>query len=325
LGGEPPKSVVLFANAGAAVGMGHLFRSLAVGEALGRRSIRARLLVPREAAQATAGCSVEVEPVGADPSVIAAAILERGPDRVVIDSYPHLRPLARALHDAGIPVAVFDDEYTVEPTARWVVNASPHADADRYRAITGAALLLGPRYASVAPVFREARRRFRVRERLGRVLVALGGTDAAGNLGALIDRLEAELPESVSLDVVGAVPARTSTRVRWHGFMDQPDLADLMARSDAAVLGGGSMLMQSMTVGLPAVAWPQVARQRGHAAAWSEYGGIEVAEEAGDAARRLSRLADSVVRRRMAGAGRSAIDGKGPDRIAAELARSAER
>jgi len=251
----------------------------------------------------------------ASANVFSKAILGRSTCALVLDSYRQRELLIASARQN--PVLLFDDHYAPPPGASLVVNASPSATRRRYPSCPGA--LLGPKYASLHSAFAAARTRMRIREKTGRILVALGGNDTVGNLAAVVALLLKAVP-AAELIVCGAPGSavRASPRVVRREWLNQAELAEVMASCDLAVLAGGQMLVQAACLGLPAVAIPQSSHQALHAADWKTFGSAIVADTlaaAAEAACRIS-LAD---RARMSAAGRKAVDGKGATRIARQL------
>lgn len=311
-------SAIFFADAGPGVGLGHVFRAYALFVEMTARGFDARFLVPISAQQLQELGIACAEPVPDNYSAIRNAVLGLRPSILVLDTYRRLAELLRLARDeAHAIVVVFDDHYRISEPVNAVVNASPAANAARYQRVVGHALL-GPAYASIHPSFRQARERFAVRAEVERVLVALGGADTAGNFRRLVRELSNHIPASTEVIALtsGPLGIEATPRIREVGWVTQPDLADLMSRSDLAVFGGGSMLSQAASIGLPVISWPQTPRQRDNAQAWGTLGMLVQINELDQLAGAAGQIAHAAFRESISNAGRSAVDGVGASRIA---------
>lgn len=305
--------IYCFADSGARVGSGHIFRTYPVLQALLQADVTGCMMTPVRRRKISEMQLSHTFPANA--KVFSRAILEERPCAVVLDSYRQRKLLIASARQN--PVLLFDDHYAPPPGASLIVNASPSATCGRYSNCPGA--LLGPKYASLHGAFAAARAHMRIRKKSGRIFVALGGNDTGGNLASVVRLLLKAVPVA-ELIVCGApgsaIPA--NSRVVRREWLNQAEVAELMASSDLAVLAGGQMLVQAACLGLPAVAIPQSSHQALHAADWKNLGSVIVADtpaDAAEAARRIS-LAD---RARMSVAGRKVVDGKGATRIARSL------
>jgi len=251
----------------------------------------------------------------ASAKAFAGAVSAVRAGSVVIDTYRQKRLLLAAAK--GKPTLVFDDHYKPPMGSSIVVNASPSATRDRYK--IPSKLLLGPGYASLHSAFSRSRRRFQVRAKIQRILVALGGNDTAGKLPAVVRAVRKLFP-SAELSVCGAPAANIPDHplIVRNAWLSQQDMANLMGSCDLGVLAGGQMLVQAACIGLPALALPQTPNQALHAASWETIGSVVVAQTPA----RLTSAAGTLslaVRRRMSEAGRNVVDGKGAGRIAKQL------
>ena len=123
-------------------------------------------------------------------------------------------------------------------------------------------LLLSPRYALLRPEY--AQYREKMKQRTGetrRVLVFMGGSDNANMTGLVLEALSVNALAHLEVDVVvGASNSHADTiakqvenRPNTHLHTSRPHLADLMAKADLAIGGGGVTTWERMCLGLPSI------------------------------------------------------------------------
>jgi UDP-2,4-diacetamido-2,4,6-trideoxy-beta-L-altropyranose hydrolase len=161
-----------------------------------------------------------------------------------------------------------------------------------------------------------------VKQDIRRIMVALGGEDARGNLPSLLASLLPLLREPVDICVPGAHPVAIRlpdhVTLTWE-WLKQDALARRMAEFDLAILAGGTMLWQAACVGVPTISWPQTQGQKGHATAWKRQGALIVIKSLNDLPAAWAWLQSPDSRQQLSRAGRGLIDGLGASRIAACL------
>lgn len=344
--------LILRADAGHRLGSGHVMRLAALAEAAVDAGGAARMLIGGEPAASVAMLTargldaVAIVPEfpdgdGLGEAALGHAAAELAADAIVLDG-PHFEPTAvRALVERGRPVASLDDRgLTPLPTAI-VINPGFGAEdlAERYRA--AGVRLLGRRYHLL-------RREFRayphggapLAERVRRVVITMGGSDPVGATA----RLVAAMPGvALELDVVlgpgfrdhaRLAVARAVARGRGHRVTlleRPPSVAAVLAACDLAISAAGGTLAELAYLGRPAYAvaiaddqLDLAARQR---AAGLVAGGHALATLADDLLTDdlATLVADGGRRRRLAAAAAATIDGLGPSRVLAALARAGLR
>ncbi len=307
--------ILCFADAGARVGSGHIFRVYPVVEALVQKGIFAQMVTPlREEDLASMGLGNTLSGSSGDFLRLAGECRRRA---ILWDSYRDRGDLVLAAR--GSDGVVFDDRCDPPPEVL-VINASPSARSQDYP--KNNRLLLGPEYSSLHPAFAAARENFCVRKGMGRIFVALGGNDTEGKLPEVVRRLLDVFP-SAELVVCGAPDAiiPDDRRVVRREWLTQNQIAGVMASCDLGVLAGGQMLVQAACVGLPVLALPQTENQRRHAEAWRDLGTLIVARDPDDLGL-LEQEFSLRNRQGMSEAGRKQVDGRGAERIAGRLLES---
>ena len=238
--------ILFIANAGPAVGGGHVMRSLSLARALGEHGAECVFLAPPvvagilDAFAPDMGRETVASVAAAD---LPAAVAGLGFDAVVFDHYG----LGRADHQfiaQGRPTLVIDDLADRPLAADVVLDSGPARTEEDYADLAGGArLLLGPRYAPLRPEF-AALREAAIARRGGpvqRVLVALGLTDVGGVTSRVLDRLR-QRNGHLAFDVVLGSEAPSLpglTRVAAHDprvmlHVDAQDMARLTLEADVA-------------------------------------------------------------------------------------------
>jgi UDP-2,4-diacetamido-2,4,6-trideoxy-beta-L-altropyranose hydrolase len=326
--------ILFIANAGPAVGGGHVMRSLSLARALEQHGADCVFLAPPAVAAILDSFAPDIgrEPASSldGPAVLDAAGGVRF-DAVVIDHYG----LAREDHEAiarGLPTLVIDDLADRPLAADLILDSGPaRAEADYALLAGNARLLLGPPYAPLRPQF-AALREQAIGRRGGpvqRVLVALGLTDVGGVTAGIVDRLR-QRSGQLAFDVVlgsGAPSLPGLTRVAAHDprvtlHVDAQDMAQLTLNADVAIGAGGSTTWERCTLGLPSVLVVLAENQRAAARALADRDAALVVDVADPdfpaafdrAAVRL--LSDATCRARLTAASLELCDGQGADRAA---------
>jgi spore coat polysaccharide biosynthesis predicted glycosyltransferase SpsG len=319
--------VALRADGGAAVGLGHVRRCLALATAIAPWGDCHLLL--RGDRDATAGAAVPVLAVGPvwDDTVTAAVGL--GASALVADSYAVTAADLRTARDVMPTVVAIDDTGRFPVPADIVVNAALGPQAPS--ATDGTVYLLGPRFALLAPDFTGAPRRL-VPAEIRRVLVALGGAARADLIALVVRAVRRALPAAAMDVVVGPVgDGLDAARVAVDGtdrvtLRPAPrTLRPLMDTAELAVTAGGVTLLELAAVGVPAVGISLAPNQDGNLGGFAEAGAVGLAGRASDAGLgdrvtvAVRDLADPARRRAMAERARALVDGGGAARVAACL------
>lgn len=313
--------VALHADAGKAIGLGHVSRCTGLALALRPLGLMPVMLN---------GAGDRLSPLftrlglaelrcDTDPSSLAATCRRVGAALLVADSYRLDRlELRRAM--AALPLAWFDDTAQPPLAADVIINGSPAASLLPYDLAAGMVALLGPSYQVVRPGLPSRHRTGPVR----RLLVTYGGADPK----AMGPRLAALLPPDLPCDfVVGPfadIPANLPPIARMHKAPE--NMAALIDGADLALCAGGQTLFELAAARLPAIAFGLGPDQRPTLDWLAQAGAIAFAGWADDDSTdvRLAGLlhdlrADETARRHLAERAHQQIDGRGAERIAAAL------
>ncbi|MBX7186649.1 MAG: NTP transferase domain-containing protein [Vicinamibacteria bacterium] len=324
---------ILFRVDGSRVrGMGHVYRSLAVAEAL-RESSRAEIafLMSADHAEGIATVSKSGYPVRVFKSggleVLIDSIQDFAPS-VVINDLPlveetYLRSLARLGTVTINLVDTLDDLERVSRDAQFVISVM-NEDRETPEGFYG-----GPAFAILRRHFQGRERVFR--EKPARILLTFGGADPQG-LTLKVAKALAPLTRDVEvLSVAGPAFPHTHVFEALQRTLGQnlplvkgvdTQMADLMLGADLVLCSGGMSVYEIAALGAPGVVLAQNAREDRRMREFSRFGtieylglGVDVDETAIlDAVRQL--LNDPERRREMSGRGRALVDGYGAARAA---------
>jgi len=310
-------NVLMDTGGGPRAGIGHVLRSLALARRL--RSLRMGV---RLAAEPPDVPLVRRARRQAGVSVLSSARWR--PNVVVVDRPDPSAPGLTALHRRWPSARLVALDYygpSVPALAATVnLNAARKAAGDRRVQRSGL------RYAIIRESFRAARRLTgRSRAGVRSVYVGFGGTDPHGWSLAAVRALTTVLPKGATIHlVVGQRPVEpmpAGARVRLHVAVGDP--SRLLAASDFAVIGGGTMLIEAACVGVPAIVVPRTRLERIFSREFVDAGAAKLIPVGrafparGVAKQAAAILRTPATRRRMRAAGRRLVDGRGVARIAA--------
>ena len=257
------KVAVLRADASSSIGVGHVMRSLSLGEALLDEGFGVELLsfelAPSLQSLATS-CGIEVVELLCAPrsSEDAQFVLERNADIVVVDGYEFSREFFAAIEQSDTPFAVIDDNAeTNAQSPHAVINQNPHASESLYAHMQGTPkLLLGLQYAMVRKEVREVAA-MHLPTREGEVFVAMGGADFLGLTAPIVEALaETGLQIRVAVGHANTQREPVQKLAEQHGhvtLIEQDDYVSSLASAHVAVLAAGSSLWEACAVGTPSI------------------------------------------------------------------------
>jgi spore coat polysaccharide biosynthesis predicted glycosyltransferase SpsG/CMP-N-acetylneuraminic acid synthetase len=323
---------VLFrVDGGASVGMGHVYRSLAVADAL-RQSSRAEVafLMQAEPAEGPAVVSRAGYPVRLVDRREAAWIEGIGdfaPD-VLINDLPRLEEgyLRGLSHLGATTVNLVDSLDDLERTEAYASTIVSVMNEERE---TPEEFYGGPAYAILRSHFQGRAKEIRTTPRM--VLLSFGGSDPQGYT-VMAARALQSLPESVEIVAV-AGPAFSHRAAFEHAAAAfvRPvrlvshvgaSIADLMQEADLVVGSGGMTVYEIAALGTPGVVLAQNTREDRRMREFADHGTVRYlglgtdVDESSLAAAVGSLLADVSERRSMSERGRTLVDGLGAARTA---------
>jgi len=334
-----PPRVLLVADAGPAVGGGHVMRCLTLAGALTRAGADCAFAATPEAAGLLDGFAGEAirrfaAPPG-DPAALCALAAQAartwGADFAVLDHYGAGRAEDAAMRAAAGRLLAIED-LRRRRDCDLLLDSSLGRRAGDY---PGVEALLGPGFALVRPEFAAERAASLARRAASAetrsVLVSLGLTDVGAITGRVVDvilpllgarRLEVVLGAGAQSLAAMELLADADPRVGVH--VDTQAMAALIADADMAIGAGGSSAWERCVLGLPAVTLILADNQRENTRALAAAGAAVALEVNGALIARLGEAfqglaGDAERRARMSQAAATLCDGAGAERVAARM------
>lgn len=325
--------LLIRADGGAGVGLGHLTRCLALAQAWKDRWQDEGGAVVLASRDIPAGPAERWRADGVD--IVSPETISGRFDWIVLDGARLTVPEHVA---SGARILMIDDDGTrAEYACDLLLNQNLGAGAELYAGKTDALLLLGPSHALLRRPFRQRAEAERpVPERARTLLVTFGGSDPGGHTERAIEAL-ALLREPVEAIILigGGNPRADAIRQRAAALsesrqgtspvlsvvVDSPDPSGLMRTADIALSAGGSTLWELAALGVPMVVGSAVPVEVLPVEAMAKAGAalsLGALSGAGPdvMARTLDRLIrDAEARAALSCHARALIDGAGADRV----------
>ena len=257
------KVAVLRADASGLIGVGHVMRSLALGEALldaGFDVMLATVDLPAGMRVEAHKCGITVVdlqcvPFGSDD---ALATLSLNGAVLVVDGYKFEREFFAEIENRATSFVVIDDNVETKALAPSVViNQNPHATPEMYAHLSGnPKLLLGLQNALLRREVREATK-LSVVPVAGKVFVAMGGSDFLKLTSPIVDGLK-----DLDIEICVAIGPTNSQRqqieetvksIHRSRVIAQVDYITELASSSLAILAAGSSLWEAAALGVPSI------------------------------------------------------------------------
>lgn len=340
---RPSLKLLIRADGSARMGTGHVMRCLSLAQGWRRAGGEAGFVL----AEATPALEQRLQDEGinitrldapagsaADAAETARLARGRGAEWVVADGYHFDAAFQQAIKAAGLQLLVVDDFGRAGPyCADYILNQNFHAMAELYtRRAPHTRLLLGTRYALLRQQFDDWRgwnREFPAVAR--KVLVTLGGSDPDNVTGQVVEALAQISGLEVKVLIGGSNPHREQLQSKIQNAkskisfaVDAPNMPELMAWADTAIVAGGTTCWELAFMGLPSLLLLVADNQRDVVQSLCATG---VARETTPArvATDLSLLQrDTDGRRAMSQRARRLVDGQGTSRVV-DCLRSAAR
>lgn len=333
------------ADASPSMGIGHVMRCLALGQAWQDRGGMVTVVTaPGQPALQSRFVreGFAVHELKALPGTVADAVetlaTAVAASWLVVDGYQFRTDYLLALKAGKSRVLAVDDLGTIDlEPADLVLNQNMQAAADLYAGhVAASRLLLGSSFALLRREFLQERGRAAApRDGAARnVVITLGGSDPANVSGRVLEllgsvrdlRLQVTVivgPANPHLPSLQATAARLQPAHDVTLVPDPPDLPAVLARADVAVSAAGSSCWELACLKVPMLLIVTADNQRPSAVALAAanmaiVAGGELADDLVPALRTL--LEDPAVRRRLSHNAAQLIDGRGAGRVAERLA-----
>lgn len=334
-------SLLIRADAGQAIGAGHLMRSLALARAwnaAGGSTVLAcgvggQMFAPRIAAESVEAVWLQAtHPELRDLAEVQDLIAARAPAWVVLDGYHLDAAYEEGLRLSGCSVLTLDDTaHRATYRADLILNQNLGAEGIDYLARGAGGALLGTRYALLRPEFVAARltlHRDPARP-VRRLLLTMGGSDPEGMTGSVLADL-IDLPDMEIVVIVGAanshrpaLEALAAKRVApTRIVVDATDMATWMIWADVVVSASGSTVWELACLGVPAALVVLADNQSGIAAALGAAGAALLVEGLAPRSARAAvehLRADAELRIDLSRRALALVDGLGAQRVVAAM------
>jgi UDP-2,4-diacetamido-2,4,6-trideoxy-beta-L-altropyranose hydrolase len=205
-----------------------------------------------------------------DAAETSAALARKGADWLVVDHYAFDARWESASRPEGTALLVLDDLADRRHDCDLLVDQNLGRLATDYEGLVpaGVPILVGPAYALLRPDFAERRAESlarRVKPRIQRILVTLGGVDLDDVTGRVLDALEkSTLPPDTTvtvvmgptapwLDLVCARAMRMRHPTEVVVGLGAAEMAQLMVETDLAIGAGGTTTWERCVLGVPSL------------------------------------------------------------------------
>ncbi len=312
-------------------GLGHVRRTVTLAAALRRAGIRAQFCFAgdAEAGRLIREAGFDLVDVTKDPDATVEVVRRLTSQLVIVDAREVAGDEHRRLRAAVGRIAVIDDLGDRPIAADMILNSNLYAHELSYPRTDGTMLLLGPRYALLREVFATEPQR-QTLSTVRRLLIALGGSDPAVLTPRLVRWTRAECPGAEIVVVAGPLIDHVQD-IRAAGpdevLVNPPEMHDVMLRADLTVSGGGQTTYELAATACAALGIQIADDQQRNLEALSRAGVLVFVGEVTDPdletrfRHHLASLAVSpAAREQMGDKGRSLVDGRGADRVAAAIA-----
>ena len=338
-------NLLIRADAGLAIGTGHVMRCLALAQAVqdagGESSFVLAQSTPAIQARLEAEhcevCSISCSSGSLDDAHKTIDLAkERRADWVVVDGYAFDAEYQRALKKGDVNVLFLDDYgHAGEYAADFVLNQNAHASASVYGSRgPHTRVLLGPRYAMLRREFRPWRGWKRKISLGRRVLVTMGGSDPENVAGTVIEALRSMPDIEATVLVGGSSPhferlaQATSQFGSWLSLQkNTAKIAEWMTWADVAIAAAGSTCWEMCLLQLPMVLIDVAENQKPIARGLEALGAAIHLGSARDvtpekiATRVAGLLASETERSQLSERCGKLVDGLGAERVLGELVR----
>lgn len=338
--------LIIRADAGAEIGMGHVMRCLALGQAW--RDNGGRVVFVMAVGSPTLrehlhseGMEVVALPVEAgstdDATYTAGVAQKMGAARMIVDGYHFDSEYQQIIKNHDLRLLFIDDNgHCRHYYADLLLNQNLHASASGYaKREYYTELLLGTRYTLLRREFCKWSEWNRVIPRTGhKILVTLGGSDADNVTTRVIDAIPHVPIDRLETAVVvgGASPHMdrlqsvvTASPVPITLKCNVTNMPELMAWADVAVSAGGSTCWELAFMGLPNLILVLADNQRpiaerlGRAGIARDLGWYSDISRDGLAKVLYELLLNHRARAEMSRRGRELVDGKGSKRVVGKM------
>lgn len=260
------RRIVFRADGNAQIGLGHVYRSLAMAEMLEEdfELVFASVSPMDELKHTILGiCDrcIELKRQSDEANVDGLLPFIQEDDIVVLDGYHFDGSYQQTIREHCYKVVSIDDMHQGHFYSDYVINHCGALDPDIYDTEPYTKLLLGEKYALLRPEFLEAARNKIKRdpERTDTLFVSMGGSDVHNLTAKILESVETMSIFSTVNVVIGAANdhynmiklfADRDKRIQIHRNLSGGAMCDLMKASDVAIAPGSGIALEVCAVGM---------------------------------------------------------------------------
>lgn len=335
-------SLLIRADAGPEIGVGHVMRCLALAQAWQDQGggVVFALAKPAPAIEEKLRAENYVvdslsEKIGSNEDASRTITIARryAAQWIILDGYRFDSDYQRMIKDAGLKLLSIDDLGGSKTYfADLILNQNIHAVRAMYvNRQSYSRCLLGPRFALLRREFRSVPAREQKTE-ARRVLITMGGSDPGNATARVLEALRV-VTEPLEIKVVAGpansfaenLPGNSSAAHQLQVISNPNSMADLMSWADVAASAAGSTVWEMCRIGLPAILISIADNQVPGAEELNRKGiaiylGSAENTQSSDIASAVVELLRSPERRtEMSRAGQELVDGYGAERVVSAM------
>ncbi|MEO1518361.1 MAG: UDP-2,4-diacetamido-2,4,6-trideoxy-beta-L-altropyranose hydrolase [Bacteroidota bacterium] len=283
-------SIVFRADGNAAIGLGHVIRSLALVQLL-QNDFHCHFLI-RGASDAlrqqiSSHCQMtELSDIPPDQEAIQVCNrFLNGREIVVLDGYHFDTTYQRQIRQKGSKLVCIDDMHQHHFVADAIINHSPGVRPEHYSHETWTRCCLGPSYSLLRPAFREASQSTRYIDRIDQLFICFGGADSQQLSLRALEAISGQAlglsaihvvlgSANQSVEKVKAFASITNENILVYQNLKANEMVELMQECHLAIVPSSSILYEVMAVQMPAITGYYVDNQCGLYAGFCQLGGI---------------------------------------------------
>jgi len=267
------RKIILRADGGPSIGMGHFTRTLALAEMLNehfRCIFATRQPSDYQIAEIAKVCYSRIDLPDNDSHFDIFLQHLTGDEIVVLDNYYFTTEYQKAIKAKGCKLVCIDDLHARHFVADVIINHSPAAKKSDYSCESYSKLFLGLRYALIRRPFREQVAIAACSRPINTAFVCFGGSDPYDLTLQTIKFLNSKRVKSINV-VIGAAYRNFKTlrdycssnkNIVLNQSLSSVEMVNVMKDSDFAVVPSSSVILELFAIGLPVITGYFVENQR---------------------------------------------------------------
>ncbi len=334
------------ADASGLIGGGHIMRCLALADAWVKNGGNATFVsaeISKEFVELIEKHGHKFEKIlavrGANNDILLTFSLykELNAVAVVLDGYCFTSAYQKTMHNFGLFVIVYDDLGSSEKFfCNILVNQNIHADSIYYNLLVkGATLLTGSRYASIRDEYLAFRNTSKKYSSVTNVVISLGLSDTTKIIEDIL-RCLSKIEQKLCINIVvgqGNIDSvqrvANSTRHQISCSKMTEDFSEVLSKADLAIISSGGTAHEAASIGVPMIV---VCIAKNQQPAYKEFVSREIALGGGmsdsfDCSIFFKEVMKAIeykkVRVQLGINGMKYVDGKGAERVALQIMKSA--